>query len=272
MYSKGVRTMENLDDEGCIRVEEQGALILIGIDRRAKRNSFTPKMFDQLSVAYQRFEDSSDARVAVLYACGDHFSAGLQLDLFETQLRAGQPLARSTGVDPFQLRPPYRSKPCVVAMQGICYTVAIELMLAADVVVAASDCRFAQLEVRRGIMANHGATMRRVERAGWGSAMRILLSGEEFDAEAALRLGLVREVTSPGRQLGVAIDIAERIAKCAPLAVAATIASARLFLANGFDAAAAVLASTQAELLKSDDAAEGLRSFRERRGAVFKGR
>jgi len=157
-------------------------------------------------------------------------------------------------------------------MQGICYTVAIELMLAADVVVAASDCRFAQLEVRRGIMANHGATMRLVERAGWGAGMRILLSGEEFDAATALRLGLVQEVTSPGHQLDVAIEIAERIAQCALLAVAATLAHARLFLPHGFDAAAAELGSVQAKLFNSEDAAEGLCSFRERRAAVFKGR
>jgi enoyl-CoA hydratase len=264
--------IENPGDEGCIRVERRGALMLIGIDRRLKRNSFTPQMFDQLSAAYQRFEDEGDARVAVLYALGDHFSAGLQLDLFEMQLHAGQPLAPETGVDPFQLRPPYRSKPCVAAMQGICYTVAVELMLATDIVVAASDCRFAQVEARRGIMANHGATMRLVERAGWGAAMRILLSGEEFDAATALRLGLVQEVTSPGRQLDVAIDIAEHIAQCAPLALAATLAHARLFLTYGFDAAAAQLGAVQAKLFESDDAAEGLRSFRERRAAVFQGR
>jgi len=264
--------MENPGDEGCIRVERRGALMLIGIDRRAKRNSFTPRMFGELSEAYQRLEEDGDARVAVLHAYGDHFSAGLQLDLFESALRAGEMLSPKTGVDPFQLRPPYRTKPCVVAMQGICYTVAIELMLAADVVVAASDCRFAQVEARRGIMANHGATMRLVERAGWGAAMRILLSGEEFDAATALRLGLVQEVTSPGRQLDVAIGFAERIAQCAPLALAATLAHARLFLTQGFDAAAAELGPVQAELFKSADAAEGIRSFRERRAAVFQGR
>ena len=121
-------------------------------------------------------------------------------------------------------------------------------------------------------MANHGATMRLIKRAGWGAATRILRSGEEFDAATALRLGLVQEVTSPGHQLDVAIDIAERIAQCAPSALAATLAPARLFLPHGFDAAAAELGSVQAKLFKSDDAAEGLRSFRERRAALFKGR
>ena len=86
-------------------------------------------------------------------------------------------------------------------MQGITFTIGIELMLAADVVVAASDCRFSQLEVKRGIMATGGATIRMVERAGWGNAMRYLLTGDEFDVATALRLGFVQEVTAPGDQL-----------------------------------------------------------------------
>jgi enoyl-CoA hydratase len=257
--------------EGRIRVERRGALLMIGVDRPAKLNGFTPEMFEELCRAYQRLEDDPDARVAVLHAFGPHFSAGLQLDLFEERFRRGGMLSTEGIVDPFQLRPPFRSKPCVAAMQGVCFTVACELMLAADVVVAASDCRFAQLEVRRGVMANHGATLRIVERAGWGDAMRYLLTGDEFGAEEAFRMRLVQEVVAPGRQLERAIDIAERIAVQAPLAVAATLASAGAMIRKGFSAAAAELGPIQARLLETDDAAEGVRSFRERRSAVFSG-
>ena len=70
-------------------------------------------------------------------------------------------------------------KPLVIAVQGICFTVGVELMLSADIVVAADDCRFSQMEVKRGIMARGGATIRMVERAGWGNAMRYLLTGDE---------------------------------------------------------------------------------------------
>lgn len=259
-------------EEGNVRVERRGFLLTIGIDRPAKRNGFTPAMFEGLASALRRAEDDDDVRVSVLHAIGDHFSAGLQLDLFEQRLRDGLPLAPAGGVDPFQLRPPFRTKPCVAAMQGICYTVAIELMLAADIVVAAADCRFAQIEPRRGIMANHGATIRMVERAGWGGAMRWLLTGDEFDSATALRLGLVQEVVEPGRQLARAIEIAERIAQSAPLAVAATLENARLFAERGPRAAVAELGPVQARLMRSEDAAEGMRSFRERRDGAFRGR
>ena len=258
--------------DGRIRVERRGALMLIGIDRPAKLNGFTPQMFDELSRAYQHFEEEKHARVAVLHAFGPNFSAGLQLDLFKERLREGRPLSTEGLVDPFQLRPPLRSKPLVAAMQGICFTIACELMLAADIVVAASDCRFAQLEVKRGIMANHGAIQRMVERAGWGDAMLYLLTGDEFGPEAACRMGLVQEVVKPGAQLDRAIAIAERIAAQAPLAVAATLANGRTTIREGHPAAAAELGPVQARLLSTEDAAEGLRSFRERRVAAFKGR
>ena len=93
-------------------------------------------------------------------------------------------------IDPLSLRPPIRTKPLVCAVQGICFTLGIELMLAADIVIAADDCRFAQIEVKRGIMPTGGATVRMVERAGWGNAQRYLLTGDEFGAAEALRLGL----------------------------------------------------------------------------------
>ena len=254
--------------EGRIRVERRGALMLIGIDRPTKLNGFTPQMVDQLSLAYQRFEDDAEARVAVLHGFGQHFSAGLQLDLFEDRLHSS-PVSTAGLADPFQVRPPFRTKPCVAAMQGVCFTLACELMLAADIVVAASNCRFAQLEVKRGIMANHGATIRMIERAGWGDAMLYLLSGDEFGATEAYRMHLVQEVVEPGRQLERAIEIAERIAAQAPLAIRATLANGRTMIQEGHAAAVAELGDLQARLLKTEDAAEGVQSFRERRAAAF---
>jgi enoyl-CoA hydratase len=257
--------------EGRVRVERRGAVMLIGIDRPAKLNGFTPEMIHQLSQAYQSFEDDAHARAAVLHAFGPHFSAGLQLDLFVERLHTS-PLSTVGLVDPFQLRPPFRTKPCIAAMQGICFTLSCELMLASDIVVAASDCRFAQLEVKRGIMANHGATIRMIERAGWGDAMRYLLTGDEFGAKEAYRMRLVQEVVEPGRQLERAVELAGWISAQAPLAVSATLANGRTLIREGYPAAAAELGPIQTRLLPTEDAAEGLRSFRERRTAAFKGR
>jgi len=200
------------DPDGQIKVEQHGHLLLIGIDRAEKRNGFTPKIFNELAAAYTLLESSSELRCGVLYAEGDHFTAGLDMPKIAPLRRAGQPLYPADLVDPFNLREPLRTKPMVVALQGICFTVAIELMLAADIAIAAEDCRFAQLEVKRGIMPGCGATFRMTERAGWGNAMKVLLTGDEFTAADALRWNFVQEVVPAGRQLDRAVEIAERLA------------------------------------------------------------
>jgi enoyl-CoA hydratase/carnithine racemase len=259
-------------DDGRIVIEQRGHILLIGLDRVPKLNGVSEKMFIELAQGYDRMERDAEIRAGVLYAFGPHFSAGIQLDQLQSRLRAGLPLAPLGLVDPFGLREPLRSKPMIAAVQGLCLTVTIELMLATDIVIAASDCRFGQIEVKRGIFANHGATLRMVERAGWGNAMRYLLTGDEFDAETAFRLGMVQEIVSPGVQLGRAIEIAELIAAQAPLAVRATLANARRALVHGVDTAIRNLGPLQQRLFASEDAEEGIRSFQEKRLASFKGR
>jgi len=260
------------DAHGQIRTEQRGHLLLIVVDRPEKRNGFTPKMFNELAAAYTRLEDTHELRCAVLCADGEHFTAGLDMPTIVPLRREGKPLLPTAEVDPFNLRPPLRTKPLVAAMKGICFTVAIELMLAADVVIAADNCRFSQLEVKRGIMAGCGATFRMVERGGWGNAMKYLLTGDEFGAQEALRMNFVQEVVPVGQELVRAVEIAERICKQAPLAVQATLENARTAGTHGWQAAYLQIAATQRRLYNSEDASEGVQSFVEKREARFVGR
>jgi enoyl-CoA hydratase/carnithine racemase len=175
-------------------------------------------------------------------------------------------------VDPLDLYPPHRTKPVVAAVRGYCYTLGIELMLATDIVVAGAETRFRQHEVARGIMAGGGATVRFVARAGWGDAMQYLLTGDEFGADDARRIHFVQEVVETGQDIERATQIATRIAEQAPLAVAAMRVNARMAAHQGAEAAIADMNPRQAVLSESEDAAEGLRSFVERRPAKFVGR
>lgn len=258
--------------DGQISTEVRGRMLLMGIDRPAKFNGFTPKMFTELADAYARLEADPELWVGVLFAHGKHFTAGLDLPKFAGTMRAGEPILPTNGIDPFALREPVRNKPVVCAVKGICFTAGIELMLATEIVVAAADTRFAQLEVGRGVMACAGATVRMVQRAGWGNAMKVLLIGGEFSAEDALRYQFIQEIVPAGAELDRAIELAEEIARQAPLAVRATLANCRRALLEGQDAAIAEYIGVMQTLALTEDAAEGVQSFVDKRPPQYRGR
>ena len=257
---------------GRILREVRGDIFLIGIDRAAKRNAFTPAMLREYAGAFTEYENAEECRCAVVYAEGDHFTGGLDLERVAPRFASGEPLFPDGCIDPLDLREPRRTKPVVVAVQGWCLTIGIETMLAADVAVASADARFAQVEVQRNLVATGGATVRMVRRAGWGNAMRYLLTGDVFDAETALRLGFVQEIAPVGEHKRRALEIARRIADQAPLAVRATLANARVALDEGREASVAHAHELQKRLRAGADAAEGLAAFAERRPGRFKGR
>jgi enoyl-CoA hydratase len=257
-----------------VTTEKHGHVFLIGVNRPEKRNAFDLAMIEQLGAAYERLGKDDDIRVGVLFAHGAHFSAGLDLaEVGPVVAEKGpQALAGSYAFDPFGVWAERAPKPLVMAVQGIAYTLSIELALASDIVIAADDVRFRQLEIGRGIMPFGGATLRAPMQLGWGNAMRFLLTAEEFGAADALRIGLVQEVVTAGKQVERARAIAELIARQAPLGVRGTLINARIALSDGQRAATAHLASYLPTLLASEDAQEGVASFLGRREAKFSGR
>jgi enoyl-CoA hydratase/carnithine racemase len=261
-------------EESRISVEQRGHVLLIGLNRPAKRNAFDRQMLNELSAAFARLEETETVRCGVLFAHGEMFTAGLDLANVAPTVMAGENLDdENSKIDPLGLDSNrLRTKPVVAAVHGKCLTIGIELLLAMDVRVASENATFAQIEIKRGIFPFGGATLRFPETAGWGNAMRWLLTGDEFDAAEALRIGLVQEVVEHGKHIDKAIEIATRIAAQAPLGVRATIESARKLQREGFDAAAKDLMPQVLKLFKTDDAREGVQSFIKRRDGNFTGR
>lgn len=257
-----------------ITVERDGHVLLMGVNRPEKRNAFDLLTIEQLAAAYERLGADEDLRAGVLFAHGDHFSAGLDLAEVGPAVAARGPrvLAGSHRYDPFGVWAPPVPKPVVMAVQGIAFTLSIELALASDIVVAADDVRFRQLEIARGILPFGGATFRAPARLGWGNAMRFLLTGEEFGASEALRIGLVQEVVAKGGQVDRAAELATLVARQAPRGVRGTLANARVSFEEGPAAAVQHLAALLPDVMASEDAKEGLASFLERREARFSGR
>jgi enoyl-CoA hydratase len=257
-----------------ITVEVKEQVLLIGLNRPEKMNAFDPEMYMELAAALGKLNQDRELRCGLLFAHGENFTSGLDLVKWVEIFSSGSFPPLENGLcDPFGLDPDRRvGKPLVMAAQGICYTIGLELLLNTDVRVASVDTRFGQIEVKRGIYPVGGATIRLQQEIGWGNAMRYLLTGDEISAEDAFRLGLIQEVTGPGKQFERALELAQAIADQAPLGVQASLRSARIARDQGAEQATARLLPDLQPIMQSEDVLEGVRSFMERRKARFSGR
>ncbi|WP_104134518.1 crotonase/enoyl-CoA hydratase family protein [Cryobacterium sp. Y62] len=262
-----------MTDQPRILTERRGHILLIGFNRPEKRNAADFALLQQLALAYGELDRDPELRVGLVYAVGEHFTAGLDLaDIGPRLGPAGLEMVPEGGINPWQVDGESLSKPVVIAVQGTCLTLGIELMLASDIVVAAESTRFGQIEVARGILPFGGATIRFPRAAGWGNALRWLLTGDLFDAAEAYRLGLVQEIVPDGTQFDRALELAEKIAAQAPLAIQATLVNARLAQREGAASAEQELQPALARLVQTEDSRIGMQSFRTRTPAVFVGR
>ena len=254
-----------------VRVERlDGSILLIGIRQESDRVELSSVI--GLGRLMYMLDHDEALRVAVLYSQGPDFVGGvLDPESWAPVLRTGKFPETPQFVNPVGTIPPRREKPLVVAVQGKCQGAGHELFLAADVRVAASNTVFAQPEVTRGHFPAGGAPIAFVREAGWANAMRYMLTGDEWDAEEAYRMGLIQYVTPPGKQLDRAIEVARKISAAAPLGIRATIATAHRALSEGQEAAFAALFPELARLAQSDDHEEYFRALREKRSPAFHG-
>ena len=256
-----------------VDVETRDHILLIGLNRPDKMNAMNRDMYQQVAQAYARLNEDPELRVGLVYAEGKHFTSGLELDDWAGVFSSGEGFPLQEGeLDPFFMSGPSLDKPLVYATQGICFTCGVEMMLNADIRVAASNTRYGQLEVKRGIYACGGATMRLQEEIGWANAQRYLLTGDEWSAEQAYQWGLVQELVEPGEQFDRALELAEKVARAAPLGVQGSLRSSRIARIEGHNAAREHVFADLVPVMESEDVQEGIRSFLERRDAVFKGR
>jgi len=256
-----------------ITVERDGAVLLMGFNRVDKRNAADHLLLSQLAAAYGALERDPDLRVGFVFAHGDHFTGGLDLADVGPRIGAdGLDMVPDGGIHPWQVAGQQLSKPVVIAVQGTCLTLGIELVLASDIAVAADSTTFGQIEVGRGILPFGGATIRFPRAVGWGNAMRWILTGDSFDAAEAHRIGLVQEVVPHGQQYARGLELAHRVAAQAPLAVQAALANARIAVRDGDAAAEAALQPELVRLVRSEDARIGMEAFLTRTPAQFIGK
>jgi enoyl-CoA hydratase len=252
------------------RVDRVGVITL---NRPEARNAVNADLARGLEGAVDRIEDDPDVWVGVLCANTEGqakpvFCAGADLKV----IQAGELATLYTDrgdFGGFVYRD--RTKPIVVAVDGLATAGGLEIVLAADLVVATTRSAFALPEVKRNLIAAAGGLFRLPRAIGQAAAMEAILTGEPIDAARAYDLGLVSRLVEPGAALDEALRLAHQIADSAPLAVRA---SRRVVLAADQDDATLKAVSRQLldEVLASDDAHEGLTAFIEKRPPMWKAR
>lgn len=257
-----------------LTVERRGAILLLGLNRPEVHNRIDPETSQSLGRVYYDYEHDPSLRAAILFGHGPNFSRGIDVDANAARLRQGTAApANPRTIDPLGKSKTHLSKPVIVVAHGETWNMAHELMLASDIRIAAENTDFGQDENTHGRFPGGGATVRFVREAGWGNAMRYMLTGDHWTAQDAMRMGEIQMVApTPELALDAAIQIATRIAACAPLGIRATLDSAHLALDESEPSALAKTSEQYAALYRTQDFLEGRRAEAEGRPPVYTGK
>ena len=255
-----------------VLVDASEHILTITFNRPEKLNALDPDSYHLLAQALYRLQHDSELRVGIIQAKGAHFTSGLELDKWAPIFAKGQAPSINQGeIDPYGIAGETLTKPLIIAVQGLCYTSGLELLLNTEIRLATADTRFAQLEVQRGIYPCGGGTVRLPEEIGWARAQRYLLSGDEFSGQQAYDWGMLSELCDIENLQQRARELAAKIAAAAPLGVQAALKSSKIARLHGDRVALEQVFDDMTAVMSSADAAEGVNSFMERRPAVFKG-
>ena len=263
-----------LSSSATITVERRGQIVLIGLNRPFIQNRLDPPTRVRLAEAYYQYEHDPSLRAAILFGHGDNFSRGIDVDASQAAIVAGRPtLTQPSVVDPLAKSKTHLSKPVVVVVHGDTWNLGHELYLSGDIRIAAANTRFGQDENTHGRFPGGGATVRFVREAGWGNAMRYMLTGDHWTAEESLRMGVTQEIAAtPEAALQAGIGIAMKIAACGPLSIKATLASAHQVIDPAETDALSKLDAQYSALYRTEDFSEGRKAEAEGRPPAYQGK
>lgn len=250
-----------------VQMHRQGMVLVITIHRPHARNAIDGATALALASALDELDHDPTVAVGVLTGGGGTFSAGMDLKAF---LRGEDVEVPGRGLAGLTRRPPRR--PLIAAVEGYALAGGFELVLACDLVVAASNATFGLPEVKRGLMAGSGGLLRLQAQLPPAIAMEHALTGDTLTAVEAHRWGLVNRLTAPGEALATALELADQICSNSPFAVQASKAIVAGAADWSQEQAWAEQDALLAQVLASDDAKEGAAAFVEKRPPVWRAR
>jgi enoyl-CoA hydratase/carnithine racemase len=253
-------------------VERQESAALLRLNRPDKQNALSLALLGRLQTVVTELGADASVRVVILTGNERCFSTGMDLDdlsAVRTVADTQRALAVFRDANAAIERCP---KPVIAAIAGWCLTGGLELALACDIRIAASGSRFGITSARIGTVAGAGGTQRLPRLIGAGRAKELLFSAEPVDADEAFRIGLVNRVVPSGQEVSASLEMARLFARRAPLSLSFAKSAVNVGLTMPLEAALAFEIGLTTQLFTTEDRAEGLRAFKEKREAEFHGR
>jgi len=251
-----------MSDEAAVLTEQRGRVLLITLNRPEAMNSINGALSSGLVAAVEQLDSDPGLTAGVLTGAGRGFCAGMDLKAF----------ARGEDIGPMmQFIRKGAKKPLIGAIEGFALAGGLELALACDLLVAAEGVKLGIPEVGVGLFAAAGGLLRLPSRVGYSKAMEMAITADPITAEEGLQAGLVARVTPKGEAVEVAMALAERIARNAPLAVAASKQLIKATQGVTDDEFYELQLPLQRSVFTSSDAQEGPKAFAEKRAPDWTG-
>ena len=248
--------------ESAVLTERRGRVMVITLNRPEAMNAINGALSEGLRSAVQDLDSDSGLTAGVVTGAGKGFCSGMDLKAF----------SRGEDIGPMlEFVQNGAAKPLVGAIEGFALAGGLELALSCDLLVAARGAKLGIPEVGVGLFAAGAGLFRLPGRVGYGTAMEMAITGDPITAEEAADHGLVSRLTEPGGALGEALALAERIARNAPLAVAASKQLIRATQGATEEELWKIQRPHMATVWKSGDAKEGPRAFAEKRPPEWTG-
>jgi enoyl-CoA hydratase len=239
-----------------VLTEQRGRVLLITLNRPDAMNSINGGLSHGLQAAVGQLNDDPGLTAGVLTGAGRGFSAGMDLKAF----------ARGEDIGPMMsFVKNGAQKPLIAAIEGFALAGGLELALSCDLLVASKGAKLGIPEVKVGLFAAGGGLLRLPSRVGYSRAMEMAITGDPILAEEAERLGLIARLTEKGGSVDAAMELAERVAQNAPLAVAASKQLVKATLGLTEAEFWSHQQTLQPGVFTSNDAKEGPRAFAEKR-------
>jgi enoyl-CoA hydratase len=256
-----------MGSEAAVVTEADAGVLVITLNRPEARNAVNAAVARGIAAALDRLDADDELRVGILTGAGGSFCAGMDLKAF---VAGERPHVEGRGFAGIVQGPP--RKPLIAAVEGYAVAGGFEVALACDLIVAARDAKLGIPEVKRSLVAAGGALIRLPKRIPYHLAMELALTGDPIGAERAHEVGIVNRLAAPGQAVGVARELAQAIARNAPLALDAS----KRIVAAAVDWTEEEAWQRQGEIagpvFASEDAREGATAFAEKREPVWRGR